>query len=236
MSEQFTGNLGTVNIITLEHESTLGDDQLRDLLEWSPAEFECTSRFRRLEAKTSWCLSRWLLRDKLFELFGIRDADRHLSYGKHGKPFISGCDIHFNWSHSDGCVALIIGIGAEVGIDIENVGSRICDYLDIAKSQFLACEHEWIGFETGQASWERFLSLFVQKEAWLKAIGEGLSRPLTDAPAALRLPPYFSAGRTIVEIGQRNRYILAGDASIGNMEPQFQFQYKNLPIMEWGPY
>jgi 4'-phosphopantetheinyl transferase len=232
MSEQSAIIRRTVHIIILEHESSLGDDQLRGLLEWSPSEFDRTSRFRHQGAKTSWCLSRWLLRDKLSELFGFCDADRHLSYGKHGKPFISGCDIHFNWSHAEGCVVLIIALGAEVGIDIESIGSPYCDYLDIAKNLFLASECDWIGLETGQASWERFLSLFVQKEAWLKATGQGLSHPISEAPAALKSPPYNSPGRILLEIGQKNRIILAGDASIGGTESQFVFEYQKLPNCE----
>jgi len=228
MSEQPSVIHRTVHIFLLEHESALGDDQLREILDWSPAEFDCTSKFRHQGAKTSWCLSRLLLRDKLSELFGICDAARHLSYGTHGKPYISGCDIYFNWSHTDGCVALIIALGAEVGIDIESIGIQYPDYIDIAGNLFLAGESAWIGLEPGPASWERFLSLFVQKEAWIKATGQGLSQPIFEAPAIMKLPPFTSSGRILLEVGKNQRYFLAADASIGGIESQFVVEHQNF--------
>jgi 4'-phosphopantetheinyl transferase len=234
MSEQSTCFRRTVRIILLEHEPALDDDQLLAILDWPSTEFDHASRFRHQGAKTSWCLSRWLLHDEMAELFGIHDADRRLSYGKYGKPFISGCDIHFNWSHTEGCVALVIALGAEVGVDIECIGKQYCDYLDIAKNLFLASECEWIGLEPGQTSWERFLSIFVQKEAWLKATGHGLGNAISEAPAALKSPPYNSSGRILLEIDRKNRYFLACDASLSGMQSQFVVEYRNLPKKEQG--
>jgi len=215
-------------VLILEHESALGDDRLLGLLDWSPDELERMGRFKHQGAKTSWCLSRRLLRDALSELCGIRDATRRLEYGEFGKPFIGGCDMRFNWSHAEGCIALALTQCGEIGIDIEGAWRHRGDYLDIARDYFLESEREWIGSELGTASWERFLSLFVQKEAWLKATGTGLSASLAEAPAALELPPSRSPGRVLAEVGRVGRYFLAVDASLGeggNM-PGFRLEYE----------
>ena len=202
----------------MEHERAIGDDHLLGLLDWTPAERERIDRFRHQGAKTSWCLSRWLLREALSETVGIRDANRLLEYAEYGKPFIRACGISFNWSHADGCIALALVEDREIGVDIEELGRQRGDYIDVARSFFKDEEREWIGEEQGDESWKRFLSLFVQKEAWLKATGRGLSLPLSEAPVALELPPARSAGRSLLEIGRHTRYYLAVDASIGRRE------------------
>ncbi len=219
-------------MLVLEHEGSLGDDRLLSLADWSPEERERMARFRHQGAKTSWCLSRRLLRDALSDLEGIPDANRRLELGEYGKPFIRGCAIRFNWSHANGCLALALAADREIGIDIEGAGHPRGDYLGIARSLFGDQEREWIEQEPGEASWERFLSLFVQKEAWLKATGRGLSQPLVEAPAGLALPPAQSTGRMLLEVGRRSRYFLAVDASIGEGGEIGQFQIDNLPFVE----
>jgi phosphopantetheinyl transferase len=214
---------GGVSVLILEHEGALEDEYLLGLLEWSQEELARMARFRHQGAKTSWCLSRRLLGDALCELAGIEDAHLRLEYGEYGKPFIRDCDIRFNWSHTEGCVALGLAAGRELGVDIENARRPQGDYLDIAESYFSEPEREWIGRERGRASWARFLSLFVQKEAWLKAKGQGLNFPLAEAKADLALPPARSPGRALFEIGKENRYFVAVDASIGGLGEALSF-------------
>jgi phosphopantetheinyl transferase len=214
---------GTVLVLILEHEVALEDEYLLGLLDWSSEERDRMGRFRHQGAKTSWCLSRRLLGDALYEFAGIEGAHLLLDYGEYGKPFIRGCDIRFNWSHAEGCVALAVTAGRDLGVDIENAGRPQGDYLDIAENYFSEDEREWIGREQGWASWTRFLSLFVQKEAWLKATGQGLSFPLAEAHCALVLPPAKSPRRTLLEVGLRSRYFLAVDASIGGGDEILSF-------------
>jgi 4'-phosphopantetheinyl transferase len=206
---------GTVLVLVLEHEAELDDDRLAGLLDWSPEDLGRMARFRHRGAKTSWCLSRRLLRDALCELTGIGDAHRLMELGEFGKPFVRGCGLGFNWSHADGCVALAMANGREIGTDIESAQRPRGDYLDVARGFFTEKERDWIGREANDESWRRFLSLFVQKEAWLKATGRGLSLPLAEAPSAFELPPARRPGRLLLEIGRRGRYFLAVDATIG---------------------
>jgi 4'-phosphopantetheinyl transferase len=205
----------TILVLVLEHERALGDDRLQGLLDWSSADLERMARFKHQGAKTSWCLSRRLLRDSLFYLAGVEDADQRLAYGEQGKPYIEDCRIRFNWSHAEGCIALGLTVGREVGVDIEGAARQRGDYLDVARAYFREEEAMWIGTEPGDGSWTRFLSLFVQKEAWLKATGRGLSMPLAVAPAVLSLPPVQGSGRLLTQVGREGRYFLSVDGSVG---------------------
>jgi phosphopantetheinyl transferase len=220
----------TVLVVVLEHDRELDDGRLAGLLDWSPEELARLARFRHQGAKTSWCMSRRLFRDALCELTGIADAHRRLEPGEFGKPFLRGCGLTFNWSHADGCVALALAEGREIGTDIESVRRPRGDYLDVARGFFGEDERGWIGREPNDGSWERFLSLFVQKEAWLKATGRGLGLPLAEAPAAFELPPSRRPGRLLLEVGREDRYFLAVDASIeeGLEAPRFIVETRGI--------
>ncbi len=213
---------GTVLVKVLEHEKALGDERLLGLMDWSSEDRERIARFRHQGSKTSWCLSRLALRDALRELGGIEDAHMRLEYGEYGKPFIRDCGIGFNWSHTEGCVALALASGREVGVDIETARRSQADFLGIAESYFSEEERKWIG-RAADGGWTRFLALFVQKEAWLKAKGLGLSFPLAEAPAQLELPPARGPGRALREVGAEASYFLAVEASIDGEDEALNF-------------
>ena len=223
---------GVVRIIILEHEYALGNAVLSDLLSRPAAEIRTGCRYSDRVSRTSWCLSRWLFRETMSDLLGIVEADTMITPGKYGKPYLEGYGYAFNWSHAPGCVALAIAMGQEVGIDIEAVGIPIPDYLTMAEDTFRTDERDWIGTKLGQESWEKFLSLFAQKEAWLKNVGWGLCYPPADAPAALSIPPLRSPGRLLVEVGRKDRYFLAVDASTGPSakNTRFVIEYLDLKI------
>jgi phosphopantetheinyl transferase len=215
---------GAVLVLALEHETEIEEGRLLGLLDWSPRERSRIAAFRSAAARTSWCLARRLLRDALRDLAGVADAHRRLAYGEQGKPFVPGCSVSFNWAHADGCAALALSRGREVGIDIESVRPSGIDYLAIAAEGFREEEARWVGTEPGGLSWSRFLSLFVQKEAWLKATGQGLNAPVAGAPASLALPPAQAPGRLLAEIGEKNRYFLAVDSSLQGDDPRISLR------------
>lgn len=86
----------------------------------------------------------------------------------------------FSLSHSGDFVAIAIGNGATVGIDVETFRPRL-DPLAIARAYFAASE---IAVLEGCPSAKRaliFLQMWTAKEAVLKAIGTGLARSPADA-------------------------------------------------------
>lgn len=95
-----------------------------------------------------------------------------------GKPYIIEDDeetpaIEFSLSHTRGLVACAISL-ARVGIDVERSRQGF-DYEDIAHSNFSHNEIEALEQLPADARSARVLELWTLKEAFLKAIGRGLS-------------------------------------------------------------
>jgi 4'-phosphopantetheinyl transferase len=98
---------------------------------------------------------------------------------RNGKPrfqspsAISGW--RFNLSHSGMLVACAFA-QAEVGVDVETTARNV-DHDAIARSHFSRAEADWIDASPSRRV-ERFTLLWTLKEAYLKAVGVGVSVPL----------------------------------------------------------
>jgi len=89
-----------------------------------------------------------------------------------GAPLLS-----FNLSHTPGLVACAIAGGADVGIDVESVDRIVDDR--VARRFFSARENAALRRCASDAlRARRFFALWTLKEAYVKAIGQGLSHPL----------------------------------------------------------
>ena len=103
------------------------------------------------------------------------------SVGPNGKPVLSrktdSLDLRFNLSHSHGLAMLAVALGREVGIDVERIRPGIADE-GIQAHIFTA--HEQAEFQhTVLAERDReFLRRWTCKEAFVKALGDGLQIPL----------------------------------------------------------
>jgi len=107
---------------------------------------------------------------------GTRPADFVFKTGSHGKPslFAPGIPLEFNVSHSGDCVLVGVTSESPCGVDIERSRAAHSE-LAIAERFFGARELEWLKQTEGG-----FLRLWTAKEAIIKAVGRGLSIPLSD--------------------------------------------------------
>ena len=119
-------------------------------------------------------------------------------YGPHGKPALdraaSDAVIRFNFSHSEDLALLAVAVEREVGIDIEY---RHRDISVAPFSRHVLSENETAALQRFPAErrQQALLTAWTRKEAYVKALGEGLSRSLTsfsagiadDAPAVRQL-------------------------------------------------
>jgi 4'-phosphopantetheinyl transferase len=84
--------------------------------------------------------------------------------------------LQFNLSHSGDFVAYAFAHGCKLGIDIEEV-RPIPDRTDIARHLFSREEWEdWLGLTTSHRH-EAFFRRWTRIEAYVKALGDGLSMP-----------------------------------------------------------
>jgi 4'-phosphopantetheinyl transferase len=165
----------------------------------SPGEKDRARRFHFLEDQSRCVAARAILRHLLGLYLDLRPTDLRLSRGAFGKPSLAdagaGDGIRFNLSHSGGLALYAFVLGREVGIDVE---LTTCVHVDeLASAGFLSeGEERQLRALQGPPRQEALLRCWTRKEAYLKAIGEGMGAPLMEvevsllpeSPALLRAP------------------------------------------------
>jgi len=98
--------------------------------------------------------------------------------GAFGKPFLRSRELRFNLSHSGEFALLAVARESEVGVDVEEI-REIEDAAMIAEQNFSPGESRKLRAVLDSASGPAaFFNCWTRKEAFIKAIGEGLSHPL----------------------------------------------------------
>lgn len=119
-----------------------------------------------------------LLRLLLSRYLQQRPMDITFSTSKHGKLYISQSDLSFNISHSGNMIALSFVKGKSVGIDVEQMHT-LNEHIQIAKNFFSPQElTQIISEKNEEKKQECFYKIWTVKEAYVKAIGFGLTRSL----------------------------------------------------------
>ena len=98
-----------------------------------------------------------------------------LVYNEHGKAYFEGNPLYFNLSHSGSYVALAYD-KLDLGVDIE--AHREVDE-GIFPKVFTPAEQALLHQKEGEAKKAMFFRLWTEKESYLKAVGVGLSKPLS---------------------------------------------------------
>ena len=151
------------------------------------------ARFRFPVHRGRFVVGRGTLRSILGLYLGV-PADRvKLTTGPQGKPRLAGGPaLEFNISHSEDRALLAVASGRCVGVDIERIdASRATE--DIARRFFSPEEIAALDGIPRRDRTRAFFRCWTRKEAYLKALGDGLSLPLdgfavsVDRPASPRL-------------------------------------------------
>lgn len=138
-------------------------------------------RFHFHEDRRDFAVAHSLLRKTLSKHApDCRPADWRFEKDVFGKPYISGesrpTALEFNLSHTTGFVACAIS-SARVGIDVESVRQNM-DYVTLVRNQFSCEEFKMVMELPTDTQINRVIELWTLKEAFVKAIGRGLSSPL----------------------------------------------------------
>lgn len=140
----------------------------------SKAERERTERLQILDHRRRYAIAHGALRAILGGYVGEDPALLQFRVGPRGKPYLRDQkDLFFNLSHS-GQLALVALAHAEVGVDLEK--KRHLESLrDIAQRHFSACEYAELSRLDGEQQLCGFYRVWTCKEAFIKALGAGLS-------------------------------------------------------------
>lgn len=151
----------------------------RELL--APDEWARADRFRFDQHRRQFTVARGVLRTLLGRYLEVDPRRVEFRYGSHGKPelggALAGSDLRFNVSHSGELALYAVSRGRELGVDIELV-HPMDDGMEIAERFFSAAENVVFRSLAASAREEAFFNCWTRKEAYIKAVGEGLSFPL----------------------------------------------------------
>ena len=122
-----------------------------------------------------------ILRTILGEYLGVEPARLNFCYGRNGKPELADTfanqKICFNISRSEGLALYGFTCDRELGVDIEYI--RVLPEMDQIVERFFSVGEKSIFHALPRSKKkEAFFRCWTQKEAFLKANGYGLSRPL----------------------------------------------------------
>jgi 4'-phosphopantetheinyl transferase len=144
-------------------------------------ELERSRRFRFQRHRAAFVISRGLLRTIAGRYLGAPPGELCFAYTTYGKPYLvrplAGGSLRFNLSHSHELVLYAFAADVEVGIDVEYLRPEFAG-AEIARRFFSPREVESLSALPGGRRAEAFFKCWTRKEAFIKAVGEGLSFPL----------------------------------------------------------
>lgn len=153
----------------------------------------CAARFRHARDRNRFVARRGQLRAHLAIELGIPAYALRIAEDTYGKPFLpDDPDLAFNLSHSNGLALCVTRRGGAIGCDIEwrnpelacpKVAERLFAPVEYAALRALPAE-QWVA---------GFYNCWTRKEAYVKALGLGLSYPLDAFTVSVDEPVRFTS-------------------------------------------
>ena len=185
-------------------------DRFRATLEAD--ELERADRFYFEKHRRHFVVGRGFLREVIACYLQAKPEALRFVYGAYGKPALAGeQSLHFNMSHSHEVALLAVARNAELGVDVERVRVDFASE-DIARRFFSRVEVDTFNALANEEQVAAFFRCWTRKEAYIKAIGKGLSQPL-DA-FDVTLAPGEAAALLRAEEDDVSRWVLS-DIDVG---------------------
>jgi 4'-phosphopantetheinyl transferase len=140
-------------------------------------ELERAGRFHFEKHRRHFIAGRGGLRYVLSRYLEAKPEELRFSYGAFGKPALVDFGLRFNTSHSHDVALFAVSADRELGVDVEHIRADFATE-EIARRFFSRVE---VGVFNALRQEERvpaFFRCWSRKEAYIKAIGRGLSEPL----------------------------------------------------------
>jgi 4'-phosphopantetheinyl transferase len=159
------------------------------------------AKFFRDDDRSRYVFGKGFLREILATYLSTNASAVAFRANEFGKPFLDApfqsSNIDFNVSHSKDLVVIAVAFDRQVGVDVEFV-RPINDFESIARRWFTDFELELVMGERDALS--SFYRCWTRKEAFVKAIGKGLSAPLNSMNTSL--PRGMTSGRLHATTGE----------------------------------
>jgi len=169
------------------------------------------AKYRFAKDRSRFLLGRATLRILLGNYLRQPPAQIRFVVGRFGKLSLlvprEEFDLRFNVSHSGDVLLLAFALSAELGIDVEEI--RLMSDRDAVAQRCLSPQ-QFQEFRQGDFGDKQlaFFRFWTRKEALIKALGTGLSQPLTEFDVTLdpTIPPALT--RASVDFGSVNEWTL----------------------------
>ncbi len=144
----------------------------------SPDETIRANAFHFERDQRRFIVARAVLRLLLGHYLNSGARDLKFVYGTKGKPSVANePSLQFNVTHSHELALYAFGTHQPLGIDLE-YQRTVTDMQGIARGNFSAHENAIFNALPDHLKQEAFFNCWTRKEAYIKALGEGLSHPL----------------------------------------------------------
>ncbi len=153
----------------------------------SSDEIERANRFRFPEHRQRFVIARGCLRSLLGAYLKTDAGEITFTYSPEGKPALDdghSSELRFNVSHSGDIGAFAFALRSDIGVDVEMI-RRDLDVDEIPKRFFSLMEQTTLAGLSGEEKYQGFFNCWTRKEAYVKAVGSGLSLPLRDFDVSL---------------------------------------------------
>jgi len=142
----------------------------------SPGERQKARRFHFERDTFRYVLARGVLREVVGHYVGLNPIEVRFTQNRFGKPGLAenDADLRFNVSHSHDLALYACARGRDVGIDIELLRDDLASD-QIADQFFSPVESRAIRLLPMHQRTRAFFRCWTRKEAYIKAVGEGLS-------------------------------------------------------------
>lgn len=180
----------TVHVFRIDLRDGARAASLRPLL--SPEELERADKFYFDHDRHAYIIARGALRLLLGGALGLDPRELRFGYGPHGKPFldeagndmIRACGAEFNVSHSHELALIALTAGRRVGVDVEFMRPRVAEE-PLAERFFSPREAAALRALPSPRRRQGFFAGWTRKEAFIKALGSGLSLALDSFDVSL---------------------------------------------------
>ena len=163
-------------------------------------ELTIAERFKFAEVRERYIISHGVLRQLLAKRVNESAASLQIDKAEFGKPFLPDHPgVSFNMSHSGDILAIAISSQCQLGIDVECYKTRDT-WEGLVKKCFAPEEADyWYSLDNTERS-HAFYQFWVKKEAFVKAVGKGITLGLNQCVVN---PSHSNSFLRVPELGGR---------------------------------